>query len=125
MIIPNDGISQLDILLQKSLRYKYHMENYIPSLEEKVIPSGLKMNKKPAFAPILENFMVKWKNILSRAEENLVELLLTGSQKVIKKLDSDIENELQNSGYENRDQVYLGLGRKHTGFNKILEKRRS
>ena len=69
--------------------------------------------------------MVNWKNILSRAEESLVQLLLTESQKVIKKLNSDIENELQNFGYENRDQVYLGLEQKHTSFKKSSEKRRS
>ena len=72
--------------------------------------SGLKMNQKPAFAPISEDFMINWKNILRRAEYSLVQLLLTESQKVIKKLDSDIENELRNFGYESRDQVYLGLG---------------
>ena len=54
--------------------------------------------------------MINWKNILRRAEYSLVQLLLTESQKVIKKLDSDIENELRNFGYESRDQVYLGLG---------------
>ena len=37
-------------------------------------------------------------------------------------MDSDIENELQNFGYDNRDQVYLGLERKHTDFKKSLEK---
>ena len=69
--------------------------------------------------------MINWKNILRRAKESLAQLLLTKSQKVIKKLDSDIENELQNFGYENRDQLYLRLERKHTGFKKSLEKRRS
>ena len=69
--------------------------------------------------------MINWKNILRRAEYSLVQLLLTESQKVIKKLDSDIENELRNFGYESRDQVYLGLERKHTDFKKSLEKRRS
>ena len=103
-------MSPLDRLLQKSLRYKHHRENHIQSLEEKVIPSGLKINKKPAFVPISEDFMINWKNILRRAEYSLVQLLLTESQKVIKKLDSDIENELRNFGYESRDQVYLGLG---------------
>ena len=90
----------MDILLQKSLRFKHHRENYIQSLEKKVIPSGLKINKKPAFAPISQDFMNNWKNILRRAEYSLVQLLLTEFQKVIKKLDSDIENELQNFGYE-------------------------
>ena len=44
---------------------------------------------------------------------------------MIRKLDSDIENELRNFGNKNRDQVYLGLERKHTGFKKSLGKRRS
>ena len=79
MAIQDGGMSQLDILLQKLLRYKHHRENYIQSLEEKVIPWGLKINKKPAFAPISENFMINWKNILRRAEYSLVQLLLTES----------------------------------------------
>ena len=37
---------------------------------------------------------------------------------MIKKLDSDIENELRDFGYESRGQGYLGLERKHTGFKK-------
>ena len=50
-------MSQLDILLQKSLHYVHHRENYIQSLEENFIPSGLEINKKPAFSPISEDFM--------------------------------------------------------------------
>ena len=92
MVIQDGGMSLLDRLLQKSLRCKHHRENYIQSLEEKVIPSGLKINKKPAFAPILEDFMINSKNVLRRAEYTLVQLLLTESQKVMRKLDSDIEN---------------------------------
>ena len=125
MVIQDGGMSLLDRLLQKSLRYKHHREHYIQSFEEKVIPLGLKINNKPAFAPISEDFMINWKNMLQRAEYSLVQLLFTESQKVIKKLDSDIENELRNFGYESRDQVYLGLERKHTDFKKSLEKRRS
>ena len=56
MIIPNDEISQLDILLQKSLCYKYHMENYIPSLEEKVtigIENGIRNQHLLQFWKIL------------------------------------------------------------------------
>ena len=116
-------MSQLDILLQKSLHYVHHRENYIQSLEENFIPSGLEINKKPAFFPISEDFMNNWKKILRRAEENLVQLLLTESRKVTKNLDSDIENELQNFGYENRDQVDLGLQRKHTDFNLHLQRK--
>ena len=59
--------------------------------------------KKPAFATISEDFMINWKSILRRAEYSLVQLLLAESQKVIKKLDSDIEIELRNFGYESRE----------------------
>ena len=33
MVIENDGLSHLDLLLQKSLRYKHHKENYLYSLD--------------------------------------------------------------------------------------------
>lgn len=36
MDIQDGGISQVSILLQKSLRYKHRKENYIQPLEEKV-----------------------------------------------------------------------------------------
>ena len=41
MVIQDGGMSLLDRLLQKSLRYKHHRKNYIQNLEEKVIPAGL------------------------------------------------------------------------------------
>ena len=40
-----DGHSQLDNLLQKPLRYHHHRENYIQSLREGVIATGLKLKK--------------------------------------------------------------------------------
>ena len=46
MVIKEDGLSQLDTLLQKSLRYRHHKENYLLSVENGIIPSGLKINKK-------------------------------------------------------------------------------
>ena len=72
MLIQDGGMSLLDRLLQKSLRYKHHRENYIQSLQEKVIPS-----------PILEDFMINCKNILRRAEYTLVQFLLTESEQKV------------------------------------------
>ena len=40
MVIQDGGMSPLERLLQKSLRYKHHRENYIQSLEERVYTSG-------------------------------------------------------------------------------------
>ena len=49
-------LSRFDLLLQKSVRYNHHKQNYERSLFEGIIPTGLKINKKPAFQPISGNF---------------------------------------------------------------------
>ena len=59
MVTENDGLSHLDPLLQKSLRYKYHKENYLYSLEHGIIPFGLKISKKPAFIQVSNDFTEK------------------------------------------------------------------
>ena len=41
MVIQDGGMSLLERLLQKSLRYKHHTENYIENLEERVYTSGI------------------------------------------------------------------------------------
>ena len=57
MVIFN-GHSQLDNILQKSLRHHHHRENYIQSLGEGVIPTGLKLKKNPAINYISDGFEV-------------------------------------------------------------------
>ena len=49
-------ISRLDILTRKSLRYQHHRENYLESLQQGIIPSGLKLKKKPAVLPVSVDF---------------------------------------------------------------------
>ena len=39
-MVLNDGLSHLDHLFQKSLRYHHHKENYKISLKEGIIPTG-------------------------------------------------------------------------------------
>ena len=56
MILQNETLSYLDLLIQKSMRYKHHKENYIKSLEQGILPSGLQIKKKPAFLPVLVDF---------------------------------------------------------------------
>ena len=97
MVIENDGLSHLDLLLQKSLQYKHHKENYLYSLEHGIILSGLKINKKPAFIPVSNDFTERWNNILRSAEEKLVNLLLLESDNVTDDLQTKIKEELQNN----------------------------
>ena len=112
MVIENDGLSHLDLLLQKTLRYKHHKEH-------RIIPSGLKINEKPAFIPVSNDFTEKWNNILRSAEEKLVNLLLAESDNVIDNLQTKIKEGLQNkygNDYKNK------LTRKGDKKWKILEK---
>ena len=56
MVLQGGTLSYLDLLIQKSMRYKHHKENYIKSLEQGILPSGLQIKKKPAFLPVLVDF---------------------------------------------------------------------
>ena len=85
MVLHGETLSQMDPLLQKSLRYKHHKMNYIQILEEVIITSELKIKKKAAFQPVSEDFEAKWNSILHNAERNIVELLHYEAEKVISK----------------------------------------
>ena len=69
-----DGFTNLDILLQKSLRYQHHYKNYEESIALDLIPKGLQIKKSLAFEPLSKDFSIKWNNIFGDAERNLVEL---------------------------------------------------
>ena len=85
MVLRGETLSNLDPLVQKSLRYKHHKRNYIQSLEEGIITSDLKIKKKPAFQSVFEHFEAKYNSILYDAEKNIVVLLLYELEKVIAK----------------------------------------
>ena len=54
-----NGEQQLERLLEKSLRYKHHQQNYEISLETGVTPKGLKLKKLPALKPVSDDFYIK------------------------------------------------------------------
>ena len=81
-MILNDGLSYLDHLLQKSLRYYHDKENYKIILQKGIITTGLKIKKEPGFAPVTGQFNKKLDSVLFDAERSLEELLLTESDNV-------------------------------------------
>ena len=83
-IIINDGFMNLNILLQKSLRYQHHCKNYEESISLDSIPKRLQIKERPAFEPISKDFNIKW---------NLVELLRNESSKVIERVELDLDLE--------------------------------
>ena len=76
-----DGFTNLDILLQKSLRYQHHYKNYEESIALDLIPKGLQIKKSLAFEPLSKDFSIKWNNIFGDAERNLVELYVMNCRK--------------------------------------------
>ena len=81
MVFSGGLLSRLDLLLQKSIRYNHHKQNYERSLFEGIIPTGLKINKKLEFQPISGNFYQQWNTVLYDTEKRLVRLLLEESEK--------------------------------------------
>lgn len=49
-------LSRLDVLLQESIKCKYHKQNYERSFCERIIPTGLKSNMKQAFKTTAVSF---------------------------------------------------------------------
>ena len=72
------GNTYLDYLYQKSVRYQHHRENLL----EELIPSGLKINKHPAFELVTDEFENQWNSVLYDAEKRL---LLKESKNVVAK----------------------------------------
>ena len=109
MVVKNDLLSRIDILFQKSVRYQHHKENYLKSLMEGITPRGLELKKRSAFAPISEDFMSKWDDILFKAEKDLVKLLLFESDVVIEKIKLNIQQHLLEEYPDNLDNKRLQM----------------
>ena len=88
-----DGDSHLDLAFQKALCYSHHRKNFKKSLQNGVILPGLCTKKQPVFIPTTEDFYIKWDSIFYDAERKLVELLVE-SEKVVAKIEIDINNQL-------------------------------
>ena len=113
----------MDHLFQKSLRYHNHKENYKINLKEGIIPIGLKIKKEPGFVPVMGQFNKKWNSVLFDAERSLVELLLTESDNVIKKSETEVDQELKKQHPDCTCVKKLEILQKHQGYKKKLAMR--
>ena len=69
-----------DRIYEQMLRYKHHHENYKNNLLNNITPNGWQLKKKAQIETLLEDFSVKWTNVLYEAERELLQLLLKESQ---------------------------------------------
>ena len=77
-------------------------------MEEGIIPSRLKIKKKPAFQPVSEDFEAKWNSTLYNAERNIVELLPFEAEKVITKIQVEIQVQVNEKNPEKFERKYAG-----------------
>ena len=124
MSLMNDGTQHLERLLQKTMRYQHHRQNYEESMRTGIVPKGLRIKKAPAFEPVSKDFYFRWDEILCNAEKNLIELLLYESSKVVAKLEVDLSNEIRELYPDSYEDKRLEMERKEDIYNKNLEKRR-
>ena len=94
MVLYEGATTTLDHLVQKSFTCK-HKENLIRSLDEGIIPAGLRINKKPAINTVLSDFHKNRKTIISKAEKDLVKLLSVEPDKIIAKIDFEIQSHIK------------------------------
>ena len=91
------------------------------SLLEGLIPSGLRITKRPAFTPVSDTFEVEWNSILYDTEKRLVELLLKESEGAISVVEAEIQVEIERSDCTN--EILEDLEKKHKEYKKQPEKR--
>ena len=125
MVFSGGLLSRLDLLLQKSIRYNHHKQNYERSLFEGIIPTGLKINKKPTFQPISGNFYQQWNTVLYDTEKRLVSLLLEESEKVIETVEMNITREMDKTFPDYTNSEKTSVREKHKRFEQNLEIRRN
>ena len=100
--------------------YIHHKENYLYSLEHVIIPSGLKINKKPAFIPVSNDFTERWNNILRSGKEKLVSLLLSESDNVTDNLQTKIKDKYGND----TEESFRNLEEKHQEYKNNFARKR-
>ena len=112
----------LDLLYQKSIRYQHHRENYVTSLLEGFTPSGLRINKRPAFKAVSDTFEGEWNSIWYDTEKRLVELLLKESEEAVSVVEAEIHVEIERS--DSTNEILEDLEKKHKEYKEQLENRR-
>ena len=63
-------------------------------MQQRIIPSGLKLKKTPTILSVSFDFEEKWKLILKEAEKKLVQELLEESEKIIAFTETQIQLEM-------------------------------
>ena len=68
-----------------------------------------------------EDFETKWNSILYNVERNIVELLLYKAEKVIAKIQVEIQAEVNEKKPEKIDRTYAELEGQHSRFQRNLD----
>ena len=123
-MVCDGGKIKLEHLVLKPIRYQHHHLNFKESLENGLIPKGLKINKQPAIKPVTEEFFEKWNAMLLDAEKTLVQLLLRESLQVVKKLDEKMVREIKKVHPNDVREKRIQFENQYKNYKKKLEFRK-
>ena len=96
---------------------------FYKEFKEGITTVGLKIKNKPAFQPVSEDFELKWNSIIFNAEQSIVQLLLYELEKVIRRIEVEIQKVFNEKSPEKLKQRYADLEKKHSDFQSKLEQR--
>ena len=99
-------------------------ENFQKSLANGITPFGLRIKKALGIVPVTEDFHIKWNEILKGAERKLIELLLVESEKVIAKIQLEVDNSISTSYPDNIEAEAKWLLDRNKHLERTIEQRR-
>ena len=70
-----------------------------------ITPYGLQLKKKAQIETVSEDFSVKWTNVLYKAEQKLLQLLLKESQLMYNKMDKELNDTIKSAYPENSEEI--------------------
>ena len=70
-----------------------------------VTPNGWQLKKKAQIETLLEDFSVKWTNVLYEAEQKLLQLLLKESQLMYDRMDKELNDTIKSANLENSEEI--------------------
>ena len=85
----------------------------------------MRINKKPAINTVSSDFHGNWKTIISKAEKDLVQLLLVELDKIIAKIDFEIQSHIKEYHPNNYHHEHELIQKRHDSYKKELSKRRN
>ena len=104
--------------------YIYIYINFRNSLVNGITPFSLRIKKAPGIVLVTKVFHKKWNKILNGRERKLIELLIVESEKVIAKIQLEVDSSINSNYPDNVEAEAKWLMDRNKHLEKTLEQHR-